>query len=62
MHNVLNKNQGDFRAGYFTTNTIACFTDDIFVHLHESECTLAAFTDLRKAFDTVNHDILILKN
>ena len=60
MHNVLNPNQGGFRAGHSTTNTIACFTDDI-LHLNESECTMAAFIDLCKAFDTVNHYILIKK-
>ena len=60
MHNVLNPNQGGFRAGHSTTNTIACFTDDI-LHLNESECTMAAFIDLCKAFDTVNHNILIKK-
>ena len=37
------------------------FTDDILLNINQNKCTLAAFGDLRKAFDTVNHQILIQK-
>ena len=41
-------------------STIADLTDDIFSATNRGETTLAAFIDLRKAFDTV--DLKILKN
>ena len=36
-------------------------TDDIFLAMNENQSTLAVYIDLRKAFDTVNHIILIKK-
>ena len=59
MNDLLNPNQGGFRTGQSTTSTIADFTDDIF--LNNSKCTLAMFIDFRKAFDTVDHNVLKLK-
>ena len=37
------------------------FTDDILLNINQNKCTLAAFIDLPKVFDTVNHQILIQK-
>ena len=37
------------------------FTDDIKRDLNQSKNTIAAFIDLRKAFDTVDHSVLLLK-
>ena len=59
--NLFNKNQGGFRKNKSTIVTTADLTDDIGLGLNESKYTLAAFVDLRKAFDTVNHEILINK-
>ena len=53
--------QGGFRKGKSTIDTVAKFTDDILLGINEKEYTLAAFIDLKKAFDTVNHEILIKK-
>ena len=61
LNNLLNKDQGGFRPGHSTTGTVAQFTDDIMLELNKNNCTLATFIDFRKAFDTVNHSILLSK-
>ena len=64
MYNYLelNKDQGGFQPGHSTTGTVAQFTDDIMLELNKNNCTLATFIDFRKAFDTVNHSILLSKS
>ena len=57
----LSSNQGGFRKGHSTTSTIADLTDNLFQHINKGNTTLAAFVDLRKAFDTVNTHILLAK-
>ena len=59
-NNFLTKDQGGFRKGFSTVATIAELTDDIFNQINLGNTTLATFFDLRKAFDTV--DLEILKN
>ena len=53
-NNFLSKNQGGFRKGHSTTATIGDLTDEIFQEINQGNTSLAAFVDLRKAFDTVN--------
>ena len=60
-NHMLNENQGGFRKNKSTIATTADFTDDIGLGLNEKKYTLASFVDLRKAFDTVNHVILVNK-
>ena len=36
-------------------------TDDILMGLNDKKYTIAAFIDLKKAFDTINHNILVRK-
>ena len=60
-NNILEGNQGGFRKKHSTMDTIAKFTNDIFNGMNKRNITLAAFIDLAKAFDTVNHKILIQK-
>ena len=59
--NFLTEHQGGFRKGYSTVSTIADLTDDLFHDMNRGNTTLAAFVDLRKAFDTVNTKILLAK-
>ena len=61
LQNILDKNQAGFRKGVSTTSTIAKLTDDIYSAINNSELTLAVFIDFKKAFDTLDHNILLLK-
>ena len=59
--NLLNQNQGGFRKKRSTISTTAKFTDDILLGINEKQYTVASFIDLKKAFDTINHQILLKK-
>ena len=54
-------NQGGFRKGHSTIDTIAKFTDRIMAQINNTELTHAVFVDFKKAFDTVDHLILLKK-
>jgi exonuclease III len=63
----LNKNkliydlQFGFRQKYSTQMAIICLMDKIINALEKGNYTVGIFLDFSKAFDTVNHDILITK-
>ena len=61
VNNLLDPKQGGFRANHSTTNTISKFTENIYKGINEGELTIAPYIDLKKAFDTVNHKILLQK-
>ena len=53
----LDENNG-FRKGRSTIGTVAELTDVILLGINNRSLTIAAFIDLRKAFNTVSHEIL----
>ena len=60
-HNKLNLRQFGFRKGKSTTAAAAQLLDAIQLPLDNKEFVLVLFLDFKKAFDTVNHSILIEK-
>ena len=60
-NNLLSDNQGGFRKNHSTTKSIVDFNDIIFENMNNGLVTAAVFIDLRKAFDTVDHSILLKK-
>ena len=57
----LTNKQNGFRKNKSTLGSIVNFTSDIFESINNRKYTVAAFIDLKKAFDTVNHKILLEK-
>ena len=57
----LSDKQSGFRKGKSTLDSIVNFTSDIFENINDGKYTITTFIDLKKAFDTVNHKILLEK-
>ena len=60
-NNLLNPNQFGFRKGYSTEYAIIQSCDKIINTLAKKEHIIGIFLDLSKAFDTIDHKILIHK-
>ena len=61
INNLLYENQYGFLRGRSTVHNITKLTTKISQDLNEKKFVVGVFLDLKKAFDTVSHDILLLK-
>ena len=61
MYKLLYSKQFGFQTGLSTEHAIVKLVDQIYKSFEKNHCTLGVFIDLSKAFDTVDHTILISK-
>ena len=61
LHEIIYPNQFGFKSGYSTTHPLITITENIKKTLDRNKYGYGAFIDLKKAFDTVNHNILLQK-
>ena len=60
-HKVLYKYQFGFRQGHSTSHALIEIMDSVKSSIDNDEYVCGIFLDLSKAFDTVNHEILLKK-
>ena len=60
-YNILNDNQYGFRQAHSTTLAVSQFYENLLHSQDNGRATCAILLDLSKAFDSVNHDILLFK-
>jgi hypothetical protein len=60
-NNLLNEKQFGFRPNHSTYMAIIELVDKVANAVDNNETTIGIFLDLSKAFDTINHDILLYK-
>ena len=60
-NNILYDGQYGFRKNHLTSSAITEFIDKIYNNLDDSKLTLSVFIDLKKAFDTIDHQIPLSK-
>ena len=60
-HNILTPSQFGFRRGCNTTHAIIRLLTHVVQAYHRRQYCACFFLDLRKAFDTINHEILLQK-
>ena len=58
---MLHPAQFGFRPGFFTVTCTLSLLNYIYLRLDSKDVTGAVFLDLKKAFDTINHNILCQK-
>ena len=58
--NLLYELQSAFRSGYSTETTLIRLTDQILT-MDNDQLTGLAFIDFRKAFDVIDHELLLKK-
>ena len=60
-NNLINTYQNGFRPKRSTIQTVFEYTTDLYQNFNKYKDTVAVYVDLRKAFDTVSHEILLRK-
>ena len=59
LHSITYPNQYGFRAGFSATHSLISITETINKTIEAKKYGCGAFIDLKKAFDTVNHKLLL---
>ena len=57
----MDSKQGGFRPGYSTISKTAFYINDLYEAMNKNELTISVCIEAMKAFDTVNHEILLKK-
>ena len=60
-NSILNSNQFGFRKAHSTSHAITSIHEQILENVNNDEHTVSIYLDLSKAFDCVNHGILLSK-
>ena len=61
LRNILNNSQFGFRTGHSTSSALVDFTCQVSQVFDKSEVMMGLFLDLSKAFDTLDHNIILAK-
>ena len=59
---IITNSQHGFRRGRSTTSSILTLTDHILQSFDDIQFTLGIFLDFTKAFETINHEMLLQKS
>ena len=60
-HNILSSNQYGFRKNHSTSLALIDLIEELTNSIDNKKITVGIFIDLKKAFDTINHDLLLRK-
>ena len=61
VNNILHVNQFGFRSNISTSTALANVLTSLISKINDKKCTIFTLLDLKKAFDLINHDLLLVK-